>query len=213
VNTNPQIEGRRQRRIKRRRRRILEAAARVFAAKGFANATTKEIAEEADMGESTMYNYFGSKRDVLFAIADETEPPMLSVLLEAQKIESQEMLVEVFDRALDISQDRLPFALTLLGEAWLDDSLLEGFLVKQFEQVHKILEAYIAGRIEAGIFRPIDPTMSAWLIMSMFGGVVLAIARGVRTPLSAEERRTLAETGIDLLLDGIRVRKTEENDV
>ena len=213
MRTNPQIEGRRQRRIKRRRRRILEAAARVFAAKGFANATTKEIAEEADIGESTIYNYFGSKRDVLFAIADETEPPMLSVLLEVQEIENREMLIEVFDRALDLSQDQLPFALTLIGEAWLDDSLLEGFLVKQFQQVHKTLEAYIAGRIEAGIFCPIDPTMSAWLIMSMFGGVVLAIARGVRTPLSAEERHTLAETGIDLLLDGIRVRKTEANDV
>ncbi len=207
--TNQQIEGRRQRRIERRRRRILEAAARVFAAKGYANATTKEIAEEADMGESTIYNYFGSKRDILFSIADETQPPMLSVLLGVKEIENREMLIEMFEKALDISEERLPFALTLLGEAWLDDKMMEGFIVKRFEQVHQILETYIAERIEAGIFRPIDPTMSAWLIMSMFGGLTLAIAR-IGTLPPPEKRRAMAETGVDLLLDGIRVRKTEE---
>lgn len=71
----PTRQGRRQRRVARRRQEILAAAARVFARKGYAGATTKEIAEEADVAEGTLYNYFGGKRDILRAVAVETEAP------------------------------------------------------------------------------------------------------------------------------------------
>ena len=54
-------EERRARRAKERRQGILEAAARVFARKGFEKATTREIAQEADVSEGTIYNYFASK--------------------------------------------------------------------------------------------------------------------------------------------------------
>lgn len=201
------FESRRQRRVRRRRQQIIDAAARVFAAKGYANATTKEIAEEADIGESTIYNYFDSKREILFAIADETDPPMLSALLEMVEIEDRETLIKMFAEALNLSKGQRPFALTLLSEAWLDDDILEGFIVKRLERVHQRLEAYIAGQVEAGIFRSIDPAMVAWLMLSMFGGLALAAVRGVGPLLSPEQRRALAETGTSLFLDGLCVRE------
>ena len=55
-------QGRRQRRIARRRQHILAAAARVFASKGLTQATTKAIADEADVAEGTLYNYFKNKK-------------------------------------------------------------------------------------------------------------------------------------------------------
>ena len=64
--------GRRERRIARRKKEILDAAARIFAEKGYANATTREIAEAADMAEGTLYNYFGGKRELLLAVASQT---------------------------------------------------------------------------------------------------------------------------------------------
>ena len=80
-------QDRRRRRIARRRQKILSAAAQIFAEKGYANTSTKEIAFQADMGESTLYNYFDSKRDILLAIARETEPLMLFALQEAQHLD------------------------------------------------------------------------------------------------------------------------------
>ena len=47
-----------------RRTQILEAAAAVFAEKGFHKATTKEIARVAGISEGTIYNYFAQKRDL-----------------------------------------------------------------------------------------------------------------------------------------------------
>jgi AcrR family transcriptional regulator len=59
---------RRERRAAARRAQILDGAAQVFAEKGFARATTKEIAEAADVSEGTIYNYFDSKEDLLIGL-------------------------------------------------------------------------------------------------------------------------------------------------
>lgn len=50
------------------RRLILEAAADVFAEKSYAGATTREIAERADVAEPTMFRIYGNK-DALFEAA------------------------------------------------------------------------------------------------------------------------------------------------
>ena len=58
-------EERRQRRGEQRREVILTAAAQVIAAKGYHGATTREIAEAADLAEGTIFNYFPTKRELL----------------------------------------------------------------------------------------------------------------------------------------------------
>lgn len=60
---------RRERERLRRRRAMLEAAQAVFAEKGYAQATLDEIAERAEFGKGTLYNYFkGGKEEILFAV-------------------------------------------------------------------------------------------------------------------------------------------------
>jgi len=58
-------EGWRERLTAERRRHILEAAARAFARKGFAQTTMKEIAAEAGIAPGTIYLYFKNKEDLL----------------------------------------------------------------------------------------------------------------------------------------------------
>jgi len=69
-------------RVKERRRRILDAAAVVFARRGYHLARTREIAAEAGVAEGTIYNYYANKRDLLLAIIQqvtvESVPEMLT---------------------------------------------------------------------------------------------------------------------------------------
>lgn len=46
---------------------ILEAARRVFAKKGFSQATVEDIAEAAEVAKGTVYLYFRSKREIYLA--------------------------------------------------------------------------------------------------------------------------------------------------
>ncbi|NWF94395.1 MAG: TetR/AcrR family transcriptional regulator [Syntrophaceae bacterium] len=62
---------RKEREFLARRREILSAAERVFAAKGFFPTTMSEIAREAEFGTGTLYKYFKSKEDLYFSLIDE----------------------------------------------------------------------------------------------------------------------------------------------
>lgn len=53
------------------KKRIFDAAARLFAHKGFAAVSTREIAKEANVNSSMLFYYFGKKVDILKAIINE----------------------------------------------------------------------------------------------------------------------------------------------
>lgn len=198
-------QARRSRRIARRRHEIISAAAEVFAEKGYAATTTREIADAADIAEGTLYNYFEGKRDILLAVAREAEGPMSRALLQVGMLESREAMIVLFERAFDISEARLPFLRTLLSASWNDDSILQEYLTVRLGRVYQMLVRFIADRVAAGFFRPIDPALSARAAIGMFAGLMLPIVRGVEPLPSPADRRNLAETIVDLLLDGIRV--------
>ncbi|MCK6512260.1 TetR/AcrR family transcriptional regulator [Myxococcota bacterium] len=53
-----------------RREQILDAAARVFSERGFHQARSRDVAEEAGVSNGTVYNYFKSKEDILLGLLD-----------------------------------------------------------------------------------------------------------------------------------------------
>jgi AcrR family transcriptional regulator len=53
------------------RARLLQAAARVYAAHGFAGATLDDVAEEAGLTKGAVYGHFGSKDNLLVALMEE----------------------------------------------------------------------------------------------------------------------------------------------
>lgn len=59
-----------------RRQAILDAAARVFAQKGYAAARIIEVAQAASVGKGTIYAYYRSKEELFFAVFE-------SMMLEA----------------------------------------------------------------------------------------------------------------------------------
>src|SRR5438477_10149566 len=54
-----------------KRERILEAAVRVFAEKGFYNAKVSEVARVAGVADGTIYLYFKSKDDLLISLFED----------------------------------------------------------------------------------------------------------------------------------------------
>ena len=53
------------------RTRLLDAAARVYARRGFAGATLDEVASEAGFTKGAVYGHFGSKENLLLALVEE----------------------------------------------------------------------------------------------------------------------------------------------
>lgn len=61
-----------QKRTEARKEQILTAAEKVFAEKGFHQATVSEVAKEAGLSDATIYEYFSTKEELLFSIPMET---------------------------------------------------------------------------------------------------------------------------------------------
>lgn len=196
-------ETRRDRRIERRRVEIVRAAAQVFSLRGYAGTTTKDIAVAADIGESTLYNYFKSKRDIFIAIVDQ-KAKNIDDLLGATKPKDPPEMMALMDKALEIILSQAQYTRSLLIEAWMDNDLFENFLQLRLRRIQRFIQEIIEEDTAAGKLRPIDPALGARLLIGMSIGAILPALRGNEPPPTPEERRAIADTIITVLLNGMR---------
>ncbi len=193
---------RRERRLERRREAILEAAAQVFAGKGYDSATTRDIADAVDMGESTLYNYFQNKREILLAIIDFKKAELDEFLGRIDQVEDRPGLIELIDQAQVFWLSRVHFTRTMISEAWRDPeifAILQGRLERLFNLIKEYLDRYLA----AGRFRPVHSGLTAQMILGMFFAIQLPAMFGSQASLTPAQRRQHAEAMADLLLVGI----------
>jgi AcrR family transcriptional regulator len=88
---------RRERRIERQRKAIMDAAAELFAQKGYRATTTRDIAEAVDIGESTLYGYFSSKKELLQAILSQQAEMVDALLVHIIELEIPNLLWNLVD--------------------------------------------------------------------------------------------------------------------
>ncbi|MBA3010900.1 MAG: TetR/AcrR family transcriptional regulator [Proteobacteria bacterium] len=63
-----------------RKKNIIETATRVFAQRGFQEATITEIAKEAKVSEASIYEYFSTKEGLLFSIPAESSHTLFELM-------------------------------------------------------------------------------------------------------------------------------------
>jgi AcrR family transcriptional regulator len=202
-------ESRRQRRIERRQKQILDAAARIFAGRGYHDATTKEIAEAVDIAEGTLYHYYSGKREILVAILQEMAKDVQQIIRQAEHLENRQDIVDLAADAYRVFIARLAFSRTLFTEAWLDDDVLQDVLIGQIQQLNEDIQGFVNKRIAQGVFRPVDPELTARMLISLCIVPVIPVMRGMQPPPTARECQVLAQSVIDLVLDGLYVHQPD----
>jgi AcrR family transcriptional regulator len=74
---------RRERERLMRRKEIIDAAREVFARKGFNEATLDDVAERAEFGKGTLYNYFPNKEALFLSVLEDCFETMKGIAEEA----------------------------------------------------------------------------------------------------------------------------------
>jgi AcrR family transcriptional regulator len=172
---NEQSTTRRERRIATRKAQILDAAAQVFAEKGFSRATTKEIADIANVSEGTIYNYFGSKHDLLLGIADRLiGSAMNQTMSELANLDAVASDVSAYIDAIMRNSARFvrenqSFLQALATEIWTDQELQEQFFTRILEPIFASGDRYLQALVPAGKTRPcqveiVVPTIGGSLV-------------------------------------------------
>ena len=150
---------RRERARERVRRDILEAAAKVFARRGYAAATLAELAEATGYAAPSLYRYFGSKEEIFES------------LLELVSAEVAEAFDAPVDRSRPVAERLGALLLALHGLAEVRretfdlvaahadqglrqarlEELLEGWLKKNVGRAELRVRPALAARVAAGV--------------------------------------------------------------
>jgi AcrR family transcriptional regulator len=161
--------------VEARRAQIIDAAARVFAEKGFHRATTKEIASAAGVSEGTIYNYFDSKADLLIGImARLAELEQLDVeLTQALQSDVKDFMIAISRHRLARIQRGQELLQAVLPEVLVDPELRQRFYRQYVLRIATLMEQYVQARIELGHVRPVDVPLTVRVLQGAFIGLLI----------------------------------------
>ena len=146
---------------KDKKNRIIEAAAHVFAQKGYAGAAVADIAVKAEIGKGTIYAYFDSKEDLFFAVFEwfMLQTGAAAKVSISHLGESAAQRLEALSDSIMGMWDEIRDAFTLTIEFWAASSssqMRERFkeaFRRLYEEFRTIVVSLIRDGIERGEFR------------------------------------------------------------
>jgi len=209
----------RQNRRASRRAQILDGAARVFARKGFHAATTKEIADAADVSEGTIYNYFDSKDDLLLhMMARLRAEEQRSIDLAPDKME-QALSLDLRELVQEVLLARQTFAFqnrsmlrAVISEILVDRDFADRYYEEMVVPTLQLLENHLEARIDRGEIRSVDvPLFARHLLGASLGLFELLF---LNDPVLTETwgSAEMAEKLTGFFLDGVQMTQPEPSD-
>lgn len=113
---------RRERKKSEARARIIETAIRLFARHGLANVTVDHIADMADIGKGTIYNYFETKEDIIVAYLASLEPSIqakVRKLIRHKGASPAEILTDYIRHQFHLKKKHHEFVRVFLAQMFL----------------------------------------------------------------------------------------------
>lgn len=203
VEPSSDLPARRQRRIAARQAQILEAAETVFAAKGYHGATTREIAQAADVSEGTLYNYFASKRDLFVGVMLGRTDELVSAIAGVKADSVEDAMVELLAGQFTRMRTHRHFRL-FLQEARLDPDLNRTLVQAVLPRIGQEVERLMAALMDAGVMRRVDPEIANWTLVSAVVGLALFSDLGAAPLLATISAEVLAGQVSDIFIHGLR---------
>lgn len=194
---------RKQIRIAQKRSQILEAAADLFAEKGFHRTTTRDIARAVGVSEGTLYNYFENKEDLLMAI--------MSKLVEDQQLENRlsvyfmndprDLLVTIFNERREFVNQNRAMLQSTLSEILVNPALRQRYYLEMIMPVIQLLEEHLFSRIADDQLKKMDVKYLSRFVISIFLGLYLLEVVG--DPLVEDQWDQLTNTIATSIFQGV----------
>jgi TetR/AcrR family fatty acid metabolism transcriptional regulator len=198
-----------------KRRRILQAAVKVFARKGYFAARVAEIAQRAGVADGTIYLYFRGKEDILVSLFDELMAEHVERAREEMQAVSDapsrlRLIAEHHLRALGADRDvAVVFQVELRQSTKFMERFTASWLGRYFDLVGSVIEqGQREGSLRADVprklvtkafFGTLDELVTSWVIgrkdydLALLAGpaVDLLLRGAAQADASAPIRRTL----------------------
>ncbi len=184
---------------------LLASAAKLFASRGYATTTVREIVERAGVTKPVLYYYFRSKEGIYLELMGEPFRKFESLLRETASEEgtAKERLVRMCLRVYETFLEHLDLARVMYAIYYGPP---QGAPHIDFEAYHRSLQEAVRGVLEEGMrlreFRRADPADMMWAVM---GTVTVAMELELCSPSRSVGKGGI-ERMLDLLFEGIAFR-------
>lgn len=190
-----------------RRDQILDAATKVFAEKGFARATIKEIAREAGIADGTIYIYFKNKHELMLGLMhrlNQTDQ-RAEDFAQAAAAESEEFTSSYFRQRLQYMSEQMPAFQAILQEVLGNEELRKEYFAQVIEPTFATAEPFFQKLIETGEIRSFDAALTMRVLTGTALGILLL--RMLGDSLTTEKWHELPDVTFDILFNGLAASK------
>jgi AcrR family transcriptional regulator len=168
---------------KKKKKQILLAAMKVFSEKGVKNSRIADIANKADIGKGTIYEYFRNRDEILSEAFDLIMNDMgerIDLVLKETN-NPEEKISAVISVTYGALQELSPDLIQIFLDFWsegirqTDKSKPAINLRSLYSDYRRQLSDILNDGIKQGLFRPMDTTCAASTIMAIIDGLLLQI--------------------------------------
>lgn len=181
----------------RRRREIMDAAIACFRRRGFHQATMQEICAEAGISAGALYRYFGSKAEIIAAIAEEHRGESdVAFLRLAETKGLVEALAEAGRRFFEkFAEGDGALVADIIAEAIRDPMLAAPLRATDRRSVELFAKGIAAAQARGEIDATLDAENTASTLFAVIEGIAVrrAFLRDTDPDAAVAQFRTLAE--------------------
>jgi AcrR family transcriptional regulator len=197
----------------RRKTQILDGAAQVFERRGFHAATTREIAEAADVSEGSIYNYFDSKEELLVELMNRIGEAQLErmdltrdQLDEALGQDARHFLRDVFETRQKFVAAHEDVLRAVVSEILINRDFAERYYQQTLLPYAGMLAEHLEARVERGEIRQADTDLLLRLFSSVSTGLLLLLLMGDEFLRNRWRDEEFIATVTDFVLYGLSAR-------
>jgi AcrR family transcriptional regulator len=163
--------------VERNRELVLEAARRVFLAKGYAGASLDAIAEAAGFSKGVVYSQFQSKADLFLALLERriteraAQNDQMAARLPAEDVLTS--LIRLSDHLQGADPDWTLLVIEFRAHAARDPELNERYGAAHQRTVARLAELFTGVHERAGSSPPFPPRIMAEFVLAIGSGLAL----------------------------------------
>ena len=155
------------------RQLLIQAATEEFAREGYMGANINRISKNAGFAKGTIYNYFESKRALMFALIDDIAAGHLEFVVQQvlQEDDPARRLERFFAAGFSWVTNNLPRGRVLFTTLNGPDMEFKTRMYEAYLPMFQLVgQDILAVGIEQGTFRQVEPVSTAGLIMTIYLG-------------------------------------------
>jgi len=178
------------------KKRILDAAVRVFSEYGYANANMRTIAKAADISIGGLYLYFKNKEELYLTLMKKRMDDISDRMVATVKdIKDPVMALSTFIKTYLNHAKKHKALIVVQGR---DHGLKFGLDIKRrfFRRQRSIIENIIRMGIKSGVFHGVNIKESARIIFSVLRGFIISMMIEADALFSPEECSKLILNGL-----------------